>query len=251
MKILTFKPLPFFLLNVLAGLIFFSWAHDSTRLYWDELDYQALDFLNGWLSQTPSLWNQLWVVLSIRVADVLPLIFMLGFFYFDDVLFKKDQRLAGFIGFIVLLVLMFIVREGLDFYVEYNHLSRISPSLQLDFVVRLSELYPEFNLKDASVESFPGDHATVLMTWLGYCLFFMRNRWSWMALLLVVIFSLPRLVSGAHWLSDVLVGGSSIALLSLAFGLYTPLLNRINQIGMEWASYFLQLFGRILTKKQS
>jgi membrane-associated phospholipid phosphatase len=36
---------------------------------------------------------------------------------------------------------------------------------------------------------------------------------------------MPRLMAGAHWMSDIIVGGLSTALTTLAFGLYTPLLN--------------------------
>jgi membrane-associated phospholipid phosphatase len=56
----------------------------------------------------------------------------------------------------------------------------------------------------------------------------------------VIFFSLPRLIAGAHWLSDILVGGVSIALIALAFGLYTPLLNRVNKVLNKWASSFIK-----------
>ena len=244
MKPFIFKAIFFFSLNILALLIFFSWINDAGRVYWDIIDYYAAGFLNGLLTQSSSVWNGLWGLLSMRIADLLPLIFIAAFFYFDDVLFAKQQRLAGMVGFVTLLALLLLVRESVDFYVDYYALNRVSPSLQLDSIIRLSEIYPNLNLKDASAESFPGDHAAVLITWLGYSLFFVRNRWSWAALLVVVVFSLPRLISGAHWLSDVLVGGVGIALIALAFGLYTPLLNTINQIGHRWVLYFLKLFGK-------
>ncbi|SFV85260.1 hypothetical protein MNB_SUP05-SYMBIONT-4-253 [hydrothermal vent metagenome] len=32
-------------------------------------------------------------------------------------------------------------------------------------------------------------------------------------------------MSGTHWFSDIAVGGLSIALTAIAFGLYTPILN--------------------------
>ena len=70
--------------------------------------------------------------------------------------------------------------------------------------------------------------------------FFVRNFWSLAAALLVVFFSLPRLIAGAHWLSDILVGGVSIALVTLAFGLYTPLLNRINRFFNKWIANFIK-----------
>lgn len=228
MKAFVFKLKPFFLLNALALIIFYSWINVDTRVYWDALDLWSFEVLNGSLVHSNYWWNGMWAVLSVRIADVFPLLFILLFFYFNNVLFEKDQRLYGLVGFVSLLVLMLIVREFLDFYVEYKDLNRSSPSLQLDSVIRLSELYPNLPLKDSSGSSFPGDHAAVLITWLGYCLFLVRNIWSLTAISLVIFFSLPRLIAGAHWLSDVLVGGVSIALVALAFGLYTPLLNSAN-----------------------
>lgn len=245
MKPFVFKPQPFLWLNFLAILIFASWTIDNTKIYWDWIDRQSIQILNGSLAQLGGLWRGFWAVLSMRIADLIPLIFILCFFYFDGVLHKKSQRLSGLIGFVSLLMLMLIVREILNFYIDYNALNRPSPSLQIDGLMRLSELYPDLHLKDASGNSFPGDHAGVLMVWLGYCLFFVRNIWCWAAFLMVIVFSLPRLITGAHWLSDVLVGGVSIALISLAFGLYTPLLNPINKKMSQWAE---RIYIKILKK---
>lgn len=235
MKIFVFKLKPFLLLNFLALIIFYSWINSNIRVYWDVLDLWSFEVFNGSLLQSSRFWSGMWAILSVRIADIFPLFFILLFFYSDKVLFEKNQRIYGLIAFVSLLMLMLIVREFLDFYIDYNDLSRSSPSLQLDSVVWLSELYPNLSLKDSSGSSFPGDHAAVLITWLGFCLFFIRNFWSWTAILLVIFFSLPRLIAGAHWLSDVLVGGVVIALISLAFGLYTPLLNRINRVFNKWA----------------
>ncbi len=245
MKSFIFKPGLFLLCNILAFLIFFSWLNAHSKLYWDLVDYQAVEFLNGSLGQSANFWNAMWAVLNVRITDFVPLFFILTFFYFDNILFKKGQRLIGLIRFVSLLVLMLIVREGVNFYIDYNHLNRKSPSLTLEAVIRLSEIYPNINLKDASSNSFPGDHAAILLTWFGYCLFFARNTWSLLAVFLVVFFSLPRLIAGAHWLSDILVGGAGIAFITLAFGLYTPLLNKVNQFLVEVTQHFIQ---NIITK---
>lgn len=240
MKNFTFKLKPFLLLNILAFFILYSWVNEGTRVYWNALDIWSIELLNGSLFESSYWWSWMWAVLSLRIADIFALTFILLFFYFSNVLFKKNQRLYGLISFVSLLVLMLIAREFLDFYIEYQDLSRSSPSLQIDSVIRLSEIYPHLPLKDSSGSSFPGDHAAVLITWLGYCLFFVRNFWSWVAVLLVVFFSLPRLIAGAHWLSDILVGGTSIAFITLAFGLYTPLLNRVNGFFNNWTDKLLK-----------
>ena len=115
MKPFIFKAIFFFSLNILALLIFFSWINDTSRVYWDIIDYYAAGFLNGLLTQSSSVWNGLWGLLSMRIADLLPLIFIAAFFYFDDVLFAKQQRLAGMVGFVTLLALLLLVRESVIF----------------------------------------------------------------------------------------------------------------------------------------
>lgn len=240
MRTFVFRLKPFLLLNVLALIIFYSWINDSARVYWDTLDLWSFEVLNGSLFQSNYWWSGMWAILNVRIADIFPLFFIFLFFYFSNILFEKNQRFYGLAGFVSLFLLLLIVREFFDFYVEYRSLNRSSPSLQLDSVIRLSELYPNLPLKDFDRVSFPGDHAVVLVTWLGYCLFFVRNFWSLAAALLVVFFSLPRLIAGAHWLSDILVGGVSIALVTLAFGLYTPLLNRINRFFNKWIANFIK-----------
>ena len=40
---------------------------------------------------------------------------------------------------------------------------------------------------------------------------------------ITILFSLPRLIGGAHWFSDDLVGGVFLALFSVAWVCYTPL----------------------------
>jgi len=40
---------------------------------------------------------------------------------------------------------------------------------------------------------------------------------------LSILFSIARLVSGAHWLSDCVAGGFTEALVIVAFGVYTPI----------------------------
>lgn len=229
-NIFSFRPNIFITLNSLSLLLVSSWSYGATREYWDLLDQWVFDATNPLLNELGGLWSWFWAVLSIRIADLIPFFIILWFFYAKGVIFESRDRLAGFIGFGLLGIVMLFVRELLDFYVEYNNLNRASPTVLIGDAVRLSSMYPDFGLKDSSGDSFPGDHAAVLFTWLGYCLFFVRNKWTPWILFVVVVFAMPRLIAGAHWMSDIMVGGISTALTALAFGLYTPLLNTPQKI---------------------
>ncbi len=48
-----------------------------------------------------------------------------------------------------------------------------------------------------------------------------------------ILFSIARLVSGAHWLSDCLAGGLSEALIIVAIGIYTPVFQLCTK-GIHW-----------------
>lgn len=50
---------------------------------------------------------------------------------------------------------------------------------------------------------------------------------------LASLFSIARLVSGAHWLSDCIAGGLSEALVIVALGIYTPIFQSITK-SIHW-----------------
>lgn len=214
-------------LLLLSLVLILSWVHNDLTHIWKSVDVSVFYTLNSSLEGN-TYWSMLWAFLSLREADIVAAIVIFLFFYSNGVVFNKEERLKGFIGFVTLLFVMLIVRELVDLFVEIYKLNRPSPSLVLDSSIRLSELYPTLHPKDASPASFPGDHAAVLFTWFGYCIYFAKNKWSLAILFATIFFALPRLIAGAHWFSDVAVGGLSIALISISFGLYTPLLNKVN-----------------------
>lgn len=238
---MRFQSRAFFILNALGLLLLLSYFAG----FWQSLDVYLFGLLNGSLTITPSLYNQFWALMNIRYADLIPLIFILLFFLF----WQKERRLQALTFFISLLFLMLIVRECLDLYLEWKMLDKKSPSLLIADAILLSELY-EFALKDSSNTAFPGDHAAVLLTWLGYVLSSKLNKGTILAVIIVMLFSLPRLIAGAHWASDILVGGLSIALISLGFGLYTPILNKPNQwLQKLTPNFIIQLFAKLPSSK--
>lgn len=220
------QPWKFFGLALFSILLMASWLMPDTRSAWDSLDLLAFDFFNGWLSTDPEQFvNWFWAVFNVRVMDLSTLLAMTLIMLVPAAVFQPSERIRGFAGYFLLLILMLLLRELFDELVEFFDLNRAAPSREVPGAVQLSSLYPDMGTKDYSGASFPGDHATVLMLWLGYCLYLTRNLWSLSVLAVTLFFMLPRLVGGAHWLSDILVGGGTIAGFSLGLGLYTPLLN--------------------------
>ena len=95
-KTFVFKLKPFLLLNVLALIIFYSWINGSTRVYWEALDAWSFEVFNGSLFQSSYWWSGMWAILSVRIADIFPLFFILLFFYFNNVLFEKNHQVFQF-----------------------------------------------------------------------------------------------------------------------------------------------------------
>jgi membrane-associated phospholipid phosphatase len=241
-----FQPARLGLLLVIAAVMLASWLIPVTRSIWDAADLACFQLINSTLQ--PGVdglgsWSAFWALMNVRLADLFPLVLMVCLFAINRAVFPADRFLDGLTTFVVLLFFMLLVRVGFDALVKVFDVNHPSPTLVFDDAVRLSLLYPEWPTKDEAGHSFPGDHASVMMVWAGYCLYQVRNRWSVAVLGLTVFFSLPRLMSGAHWLSDVAVGGTSLALIVLAFALYTPLLNLPSQKCIALRRWCFRTFG--------
>jgi membrane-associated phospholipid phosphatase len=88
--------------------------------------------------------------------------------------------------------------------------------------------------------SWPGEHAAVNLIWslfmstiisrssrsLSSIKCFLMHTIVWF---FAILFSIARLVSGAHWFSDCIAGGLSEALIVVAIGIYTPVFQFITK----------------------
>lgn len=209
---------------LLASLALYgSWAWlPVTRAWWDAVDRQAFFALNGILSGN-SFWPWLFGIANHRAFDVVALAAMLsvaGTYVLRGGRAERTERLA--VCLFIILYTIVVTQIWRQFY----DIRRMSPSLVLEPVIRLSELVPQLGTKDHSYNSFPGDHAAVLfMVWTLLYLAAIR-RHAVLVALIAFSFSLPRLVAGAHWLTDILVGAGVIALTSLTLALCTPIAAR-------------------------
>src|SRR5699024_7121806 len=76
--------------------------------------------------------------------------------------------------------------------------------------------------------SFPGDHATVVSTFVFLLWVLAGWRYGLAASVIAIIACMPRLVAGAHWLTDDVVGGIGTALATVPWVVFTPLADRIS-----------------------
>lgn len=230
-------------LHLLAAAVLASWLLPASRALWDGAGLWLFQCLNGSLGQVP-LWDGFWAVTSTRLSDALVGALMLGLMLNSRWVFRVGELRPALFTFLGLLLVLLVVRVLFNKLVGLLDWQHASPSTLVPGTYHLSAAFPElerlFELKDRSSRSFPGDHASVLLLWALFMGLFSRGWKRAVNFGLALLFVLPRLVAGAHWLADVAVGGVFIALTSFAWGYCTPL---AGHIGNGLARFSQPLWG--------
>jgi membrane-associated phospholipid phosphatase len=212
--------------NLLAALLLASWLLPTTRRLWDAFDLWLFYTLNTPLATHP-IWATIWAIGNMRPVDAAVGLVMLVTIIKSNFIFSGKQVRGALYAFLALLLLMLLIRIALfDQALKLLHWQRASPSLTINDAVRLTALFPGWEqtwyLKDSSEKCFPGDHASVLFVWTAMLLYFARGKALLFVWLVTILYLLPRLIAGAHWGSDVFVGGAFLSLLAFGWGFYTP-----------------------------
>lgn len=218
------RPRTFVLLQLASLLLLASWLMPAGKALWHTVDVPVFRLLNGSLGHLAG-WNLLWALLSTRIADLLAAIVMLCSLLWGGLIFERHMLRRALLSFITLLVFTLIIRTLFTRLIGAAGLQHSSPSVFLSGGFSLSTAFPwieqVLEIKDRSSRSFPGDHASVLLLWIAFLALFVRGKKLLLVCLVGTLFILPRLVAGAHWLSDNMVGGGFIVLQTLAWGYYT------------------------------
>lgn len=239
------RPWVFGWLHLLAALLLLSWWWEgsATRGLWDSLDRAVFYALNGSLAGGGA-WAKFWAIANHRAFDLVSATLLL-LLYAHFALAQRGKYLAERIALLVALFLFTLVMIEISNN-TLEELKRHSASMVLEPVYRLSELFPHIEAKDYSASSFPGDHATVLLMFTGYFWFAAGWRYGVTMVVLAILFSMPRVVAGAHWLTDDLVGSGVVALLGLAWLYGTPLHRTLQGWMMPIGRALARLVERVL-----
>lgn len=212
------RPLILTSTNLLGIILFASWLLEPTRSLWLELDNWAFWTMNNSLAEGKT-WQWFWAITNNRMFDLVTLGCML--LLFSDYSLRKDrQNLNRYIAIGILMLIAVLIASQIG---KALPISRPSATNDFPEALRLSQLVPEILTKDTSGDSFPGDHGLILLIFAGFVSFYMSRIYGVIAIIMMIFFTLPRLMSGAHWLTDEIVGAVALGVITLGWLFATPL----------------------------
>lgn len=216
----AWRPAILFLGCGLSIALLASWFLEPTRSLWLTIDEKVFWTLNRSLAAGDA-WQVFWAAVNNRAADVVMALTMIGLFAHFALCKGRNEINAT--------TAVFLMQSGLAIAgVQIGKampVDRWSPTLIHPDALRLSELVAWLPTKDNSGDCFPGDHATALLIWAGIVTAYLPRAYAAAAWTLAIVFMAPRVVGGAHWLTDDLVGSVAVAGFVLCCAFATPVHN--------------------------
>ncbi len=208
------------------------WFSPLTQPFCQLIDNNIFFVLNGSLRNHPFL-EYFWGMLNHRREVLLNLLAAAGISFWaimatKDPILRKEQ-IKQVLYFWVCFEIGFQLQDVI--FNRFLEIQRLSPSLVLQPVVKLSSLLENSNIKDFSRNSFPSGHAFAMIYWGSFTFISAPKHIARLGLLFAIFFCLPRLYSGAHWFSDEVFSGV-LALVWLSWTINIPLYRKI--IGVKF-----------------
>ncbi len=205
-----------------AAVLTVTWLFEPGRGLWDQLDVVVFRTLNNTLAWGKA-WQSVWAITNWRPFDMVTGAAILLILLATVKHAFTGRATRGWLSLAMLIAATFAAKLFAEFMIDHALIyHRPSPTKVLSETWRLSTLVTWVNCKDTSPWSFPGDHGIVLLLAALYTSYFGNHRLKLAAWLVATIAMLPRLVGGAHWATDVVVGSGTMALLVSAFLFATP-----------------------------
>lgn len=236
---------PLILSHLLAAFLVCSVFY--TPLYnilWKTVDVACFHKMAG-LITTSTFWQDFWAVANHRIGDAIEDVFFLIFFLWLIKITPRGEKLQRSAEFVFLALLTTAVVLLINNYLfkQAVHIVRHSPSLSIPDAPKLAHLVSWIKVKGGSKASFPSDHATTAILFICNFLYLSRNTlFSFCVCLYGAFLCCPRMIAGAHWLTDILCGSSSVVLIIFSWAFYTPFasvcMKKIHQLFMKISALF-------------
>lgn len=224
--------------NALGFALILSWWLPSV-LFWTKLDDDVFFFFNQFISPVYPRWVEALALLNTRAFDHIMfglLVVILFFAMLRDKSGSWPKWLA--IGLIMAAV------GALFGEMLHVHLlmERPSPTLFHDGANLLTD-YTLVNAKAEAANSFPSDHGLLAMVFATFMLRFADRLIASLSVAVAILVTLPRIMVGGHWVSDVYFGALSIALVALPWILCNAYIMRLVE---QMARFFAASFRRLV-----
>ncbi len=208
-----------FILNIVGAALLLSWylpGGEPRHGFWFALDKQIFYFFNNLLTQSQP-YMYLVAITNLRAFDLVSFFCMLGIFYAfyrkEDAIGKRRLFCMG-----VAMLLSAVLVKQFGNLLDYT---RRSPTRFFEGVNLVSVL-SGIPAKDGSVECFPSDHTMMLLIFASFMLRYFGRGVLPRCAAVVIIFSLPRILGGAHWFTDSAVGALGYVCIAMSWLLLTP-----------------------------
>lgn len=211
--------------HVLAALLMLSWMIEPFHSLWMAMDDWFFWIFNDSLKNGSDSYRYFWALVNMQEFDKFVAVVLLGIFVVHA-LTKGKQHWGRHLGIMVAMFAVLGVWTGYGNHTGIGQLLPFErPSATLDYKdsFRLAQWSTELKTKDSSADSFPGDHGMILLIVAGFVAYYFKRGYGWFALAFAVIGTMPRVVAGAHWMTDEIVGAVFIAMLALSWNFHTPI----------------------------
>lgn len=219
-------------------LWFMPFSHDICAY----LDIQTYALLNQSLLYSRA-WQLLWGYLNHPNETWLNIVFMVGVNVLGIYSLPKFKRssatalmLYSWLAFQIVLLCTHKI------FSDWLMIQRESPSIVMEPWLILSDALNIGDIKVYSHSSFPAGHVLVLIFWYKFIQLYSKPWVQHIALATVIVLTLPRMFSGAHWLSDV-VFTIAYALVWYELAISTPIYPKV-------VNFFEAIIARVRNDKR-
>lgn len=213
------------ILHILVASLITSLFWNKTSSFWFPLDKGCFQMVNSWIANS-YFWQNFWAMANHRLADWVQDVCFLVFFFWIIQSTPKEGRVKKTAEciFVLLYSALTILFVNELLFRALLHVQRKSPTLILDTFTNLSEKITWLKVKTKSPKSFPGDHATTAVLFIVGFIYLARKNLTIAitATCYGIFLILPRMIAGAHWLTDVLFGSGSIVCIFFTWAFCTP-----------------------------
>jgi len=225
-----------------ALLLLFSLFVLPTKSLWASFDSWVFHACNSYVAHHP-IQRIFWALANIKITDLFGALFFIGCFatyILEATGQERRKRSAQLLYTLLWFEISILLTKQLLIGPLINALSlwRKGPTLLFpDTSYFLSRLVFWHKTKDCSHSCFPGDHAIIIFHWCALFYYFAGKKWGIPTALFGIFFLFPRLISGAHWASDLLVGSLSIVTFFLFVATSPFVMERIMALFYRFVGY--------------